>query len=104
MPFLENFVVAYNYKNGIVQFAVSPNAEAGTNIDNGQPWIEYINQLSGWEIFWLVLFFFVCFVAILIALYCFWKCFAAKQDERAANAVLYSQVEDQLSLEAASRA
>ena len=94
VPFLENFVVAYNYPNGIIQFAISPNAEAGTNIGNGQPWKEYIDQLSGWEIFWLVLFFFVCFVAIVMALYCFWKCFAAKTEEREAKHVLYSQVQD----------
>ena len=94
IPFLENFVAAFNYKNGIVQFAVSPNAEEGTNIGSGQPWTEYIDQLSGWEIFWLILFFFVCFVAIVTAIYCFWKCFAAKSEEREAKAVLYSQVED----------
>ena len=83
---------------------MSPNAETGVNISNGQPWVEYINQLSGWEIFWLVLFFLVCIVAVVIAIYCFWRCFAAKQEDREAKAVLYSQVEDQLSLEAASRA
>ena len=103
LPFLENFVAVYDYPDGIVQFAVSPKAYAGVNVGEGVPWVEYIKQLSGWEIFWIVLFFLVCFVAIIVAIYFFCKCFAQKKDENDARAVLYSQVNDHNSFRAEER-
>ena len=103
LPFFEEFVVVYNYTRGIVQFAVSPNAEAGTSIRENPNWADYIKHSNGWEIFWgvLGLVLFVVILAICCVYLC--RCYSQRKLEDGADAIAYNQNEEHNLIRAETR-
>ena len=84
MGFLRNFVVTYNYPNGVIQMSLNPNAPAGTSIKAVEP----AKNISSENLIYVIIFI-VCLVLVIILFICCCRARCKKQEETHAMAIVY---------------
>ena len=71
---------------------MSQNANFGAQIINDPDWIRYVNQLSGWEIFWWTVGVLLCIILIIVSIIYLVQCCRKKKTDDEAAAILYGNI------------